>query len=31
LWRQYLRAEIGADERNIRLGLNLMVKATRAN
>lgn len=30
LWRQYLRAEIGADERQIRLGLNLMVKATRA-
>lgn len=29
LWRQYLRSEIGTDERNVRLGLNLMIRATR--
>lgn len=30
LWRQYLRSEIGADERHVRLGLNLLVRARRA-
>lgn len=29
LWRQYIRSEIGADERHVHLGLNLMLRATR--
>jgi len=29
LWRQYLRSEIGTDERQVQLGLNLMIKSTR--
>lgn len=29
LWRLYLRSEIGSDERHVRLGLNLLVKAQR--